>query len=86
VGLNVTLFYDIIFKMNTEPEIVVHLTTSEKLEEYREERYEELGFTPKEARRLAKAKDEKGYPLNWRVVRKARNAGCTPEQALKIWT
>lgn len=67
--------------------------------EWRRSQYEEMGFEAHEAMSLAKStqvewtgagteKDPKKQwnpPLDWKKVKKALDAGCTPAQALEIF-
>lgn len=67
--------------------------------EWRRAQYEEMGFSAQEALVLARStqvewtgagteKDPKKQwnpPLDWKKVKKALDAGCTPAQALEIF-
>jgi len=60
--------------------------TKEEIHEYRVERFEDMGFTPKEAVRLANMTDSKGFPIDWHSVKKAIDAGCGHVKALWIFS
>lgn len=61
-------------------------TTEEKLRSFRIEQYEEMRFTSKEAESLADAKGDKGFPLDYKKVRKALADGCSHKMAVRIFT
>lgn len=58
---------------------------TEELIEFRIERYAELGFTKKESEKLANSKQDDGWPLDYRVVRKALELNCTHSLAMKLF-
>jgi hypothetical protein len=58
----------------------------QSIREYRTERFEEMGFTSKEAERLADMTDSKGIPVDWHGVKKALDAGCGHVKALWIFS
>lgn len=60
--------------------------TTEEIRDYRAERFEDMGFTPKEALRLAEMTDSKGFPIDWHSVKKAIDAGCGHVKALWIFS
>jgi hypothetical protein len=60
--------------------------TTNKLRDYRIERYEELGFSHLESEKLADALGPKGFALDWHKVQKSMAGGCTHRQAIKIYT
>jgi hypothetical protein len=62
-----------------EPEIT-------EIYSYRVERFEELGFTLKEAKQLAAAKDSKGVPVWPGYVKQAIDAGTTHVTAVRVFT
>ena len=65
-----------------EPEVSEETQT---VEQYRTENFEEMGFTSKEARSLAKGKDDRGVPIRYDTVQNALDAGCTPRAAVRIF-
>jgi hypothetical protein len=70
--------------MSTDSKTIV-ISTTDKLIAYRIEIYEGLGFNSDDAKTLASTRDDQGSYVNWRNIRKALRAGCTTEQAMKIW-
>lgn len=53
---------------------------------YRIEQFEEMGFTTKEAQKLAGARDEVGFPVYPGKVKKMIAAGCGHVLAIEIFT
>ena len=65
----------------------------DNLADHRVYSFEALGFSKEESKQLAAAKSvdrigDKSYsfPLSWHKVKKALDAGCSKELALKIFT
>jgi len=76
-------------------ELMTGTTETDKndLEDHRVYSFEALGFSKEESAQLAAAKfiDRIGdktysFPLSWHKVKKALDAGCSKELALKIFT
>lgn len=61
-------------------------TTTDKLTEFRIERFMELGFTSIEAAKLADSKDSNGFPISYQKVKTALDMGCTPALAVRIFS
>lgn len=60
-------------------------TTEQSLQAFREERYEEMRFTPKEATRLAKSRQSNGFHLDYRKVKRAIENGLSHKQAVNLF-
>jgi hypothetical protein len=58
----------------------------EETREYLMERYDELGFTTKEASQLVDSEDHEGKRLDWRKVKKMIDGGCGHKLAIRILT
>lgn len=61
-------------------------TTTDKLTEFRVERFMELGFTSIEAKKLADAKGSNGFPFPYQTVKVALDSGCTQALAVRIFS
>lgn len=83
-------------QVNFKQEVEMSGTTAtdkNDLEDHRVYSFEALGFSKEESKQLADAKSidkigDKSYsfPLSWHKVKKALDAGCSKELALKIFT
>lgn len=62
------------------------IQTKESIREYRIERFEDMGFTGKEAERMADMTDSKGFPIDWHSVKRAIDAGCGHVKAMWIFS
>jgi hypothetical protein len=58
----------------------------EETRQYLLERYDELGFTVKEANSLVDAEDHTGKHVDWREVKKMVDDGCGHKLAVRILT
>jgi hypothetical protein len=61
-------------------------TTEEKLNEFRIERFMELGFTSIESKKLAESKGTNGFPIPYQKVKAALDMGCTNQLAVRIFS
>ena len=80
------------FKQEVESMAGTTATDKNDLEDHRVYSFEALGFSKEEAKQLSEAKfiDRIGdktysFPLSWHKVKKALDAGCSKELALKIF-
>lgn len=80
-------------RQGSEPMTGTTETDKNDLEDHRVYSFEALGFSKEESGQLAAAKfvDRIGdktysFPLSWHKVKKALDAGCSKELALKIFT
>lgn len=73
-------------KQEPEPEPVPAKTTGDEVREYRVEMFRDLRFSQKEAEILADSKDSKGFPIHWRKVANALEAGCGHRRATWIFS
>ena len=58
---------------------------NKSLRDFRVERFEEIGFTHKEASELADSKDDLGFDLGHRKVKRALDKGCSHKMAMRIF-
>lgn len=69
-----------------QDELVTEPPNRASVRDYRIERYEEMGFTCKEAGQLADAKQADGFDLDYRRVQRAINGGCGHKRAVYLFT
>ncbi len=67
-------------------EVIPDKLNGSKVEEYRAETFEDMGFTRKEAAELSAARNSKGVYIHWTQIKRDLAGGANHRMLVKVYT